>query len=183
MKFCADCGAPVELRVPAGDDRERYTCQVCGRIHYQNPKLVVGCLAEYEKRVLLCRRAIEPRLGFWTLPAGFMENGETVEEAAIRETAEEANARVEIFSLFSVVSLPHISQVYMLFRARLLGEDFGPGHETMETRLFPEQDVPWQELAFPSITHTLRRYFEDRATGVFGLHSATIRHRGHKAGP
>ena len=176
MKYCGDCGSPVELRIPAGDDRERYTCAACGTVHYQNPKLVVGCLAERGDRILLCRRAIEPRLGFWTLPAGFMENGETVEEAAIRETAEEAKARVEISSLFSVVSLPHISQVYMLFRGRLVDEGFGPGHETLEARLFGERDIPWQELAFPSIAHTLERYFEDRGRGHFRLHTATIRH-------
>lgn len=177
MKYCADCGTPVEFRIPEGDDRARYACPACGRIHYQNPKLVVGCLAEADDGILLCRRAIEPRRGFWTLPAGFMENGESVEEAAARETAEEANARVEILSLFSVVSLPHISQVYMLFRGRLLGEDFSPGHETLEVRLFREQAIPWQELAFPSIAHTLELYFEDRGRGDFELHTTTIRHR------
>ena len=177
MKYCCDCGAPVERGIPAGDDRERYLCPACGSIHYQNPKLVVGCLAERDERILLCRRAIEPRLGLWTLPAGFMENGETVEEAAVRETAEEANARVEIISLFSVVSLPHISQVYMLFRARLLDDNFAPGHETLEARLFHEADIPWQELAFPSIAHTLERYFEDRGEGRFALHTVTIRRR------
>ena len=176
MKYCANCGAPVELRIPAGDDRERYTCSACGRIHYQNPKLVVGCLAEFDDRILLCRRAIQPRLGLWTLPAGFMENGETVEEAAVRETAEEANARVEILSLFSLVSLPHISQVYLLFRGQLLDEDFGPGHETLEVRLFREQNIPWDALAFPSIAHTLERYFEDRGKGLFQVHTVTIRH-------
>ncbi len=175
MKYCGNCGAPVELRIPAGDDRERYTCSACGSIHYQNPKLVVGCVAELGDRILLCRRAIEPRLGLWTLPAGFMENGETVEEAAVRETAEEAKARVEILSLFSVVSLPHISQVYMLFRGRLLNEDFGAGHETLEVRLFLEQDIPWDDLAFPSIAHTLDRYFKDRGQGVFQLHNLTLR--------
>lgn len=175
MKYCGNCGAPVELRIPAGDDRERYICAACGSIHYQNPKLVVGCVPEFDDRILLCRRAIEPRLGLWTLPAGFMENGETVEEAAVRETAEEAKARVEILSLFSVVSLPHISQVYMLFRGRLLDEDFGAGHETLEVRLFLERDIPWDELAFPSIAHTLGRYFKDRGQGVFQLHNLTLR--------
>ncbi len=175
MKYCGDCGSPVELRIPAGDDRERYICLACGSIHYQNPKLVVGCVAEFGDRILLCRRAIEPRQGLWTLPAGFMENGETVEEAAVRETAEEAKARVEILSLFSVVSLPHISQVYMLFRGRLLDEDFGAGHETLEVRLFLERDIPWDELAFPSIAHTLDRYFEDRGKGDFQLHNLTLR--------
>ncbi len=175
MKYCGNCGAPVELRIPAGDDRQRYICSACGSIHYQNPKLVVGCVAEFGDRILLCRRAIEPRLGLWTLPAGFMENGETVEEAAVRETAEEAKARVEILSLFSVVSLPHISQVYMLFRGRLLDEDFGAGAETLEVRLFLERDIPWDELAFPSIAHTLDRYFEDRGKGSFQLHNLTLR--------
>ncbi len=180
MKYCCDCGAPVELGIPAGDDRERYLCPACGSIHYQNPKLVVGCLAEFNDQILLCRRAIEPRLGLWTVPAGFMENGETVEEAALRETAEEANARVEMLPLFSVVSLPHISQVYMLFRGRLLDQDFSAGHETLEVSLFREPDIPWEELAFPTIAYTLERYFEDRGRGVFDLHSATIRRPAHR---
>ena len=175
MKYCSACGMEVELRIPSGDDRERYTCPNCGTIHYQNPKLVVGCLAEWEDRLLLCRRAIEPRYGLWTLPAGYMENGETVEEAAVRETLEEANARVDGLSLFSVVSLPHISQVYLLFRGRLLDQDYGPGHETLEVRLFREREVPWQELAFASIAHTLQRYFEDRNEGRYRLHTATLR--------
>lgn len=175
MKYCGNCGAPVELRIPAGDDRQRYICAACGSIHYQNPKLVVGCLAELGDRILLCRRAIEPRLGFWTLPAGFMENGETVEEAAVRETAEEARARVEILSLFSVVSLPHIDQVYMLFRGRLQDDDFAPGHETLEACLFREEDIPWDELAFSSIAQTLDRYFKDRGKGFYQLHTLTIR--------
>ncbi len=175
MKYCSACGAPVELRIPSGDDRERYTCLSCGTVHYQNPKLVVGCLAEWEDRLLLCRRAIEPRHGLWTLPAGYMENGETVEEAATRETLEEANARVDDLSLFSVVSLPHISQVYLLFRGRLLDTDYGPGHETLEVRLFRQREIPWQELAFGSIAHTLQCYFEDRDDGHFRLHTATLR--------
>lgn len=175
MKYCSSCGGDLELRVPSGDNRVRYACPSCGMVHYENPKLVVGCLAEEGEGILLCRRGIEPRYGRWTLPAGFMENGETVEEAAMRETSEEANARVEIISLFSLVSLPHISQVYLLFRGRLMDGEFGAGHETLEARLFLERDIPWGELAFASIRRTLELYYEDRRRGQFGMHTGTIR--------
>ena len=174
MKYCSHCATPVERRIPEGDNRERAVCPSCGAIHYENPKLVVGCLPEQGDRILLCRRGIAPRYGLWTLPAGFMENGESVEEAAARETFEEAHARVEIISLFSLLSLPHISQVYLLFRGRILGESFGAGHETLEACLFREQDIPWEQLAFASIRHTLEFYFEDRKAGHFCMHTGTI---------
>jgi ADP-ribose pyrophosphatase YjhB (NUDIX family) len=144
-------------------------------VHYQNPKLVAGCLAEWGDQVLMCRRAIEPRHGLWTLPAGFMENGETTREAALREALEEANARVEIIELYSLYDLPHISQVYCLFRARLLDLDLHPGAESLEVRLFREEEIPWDALAFASITRTLQSYFEDRRTGRFRLRTGTIR--------
>ncbi|WP_333839650.1 NUDIX hydrolase, partial [Pelomicrobium sp.] len=127
MNFCSNCGARVEYRVPPGDTLPRYVCPACGAIHYQNPKIVVGCIPEWEDRVLLCRRAIEPRYGYWTLPAGFMENGETTFQAALRETMEEARARVELGPLYTVYNLPHVNQVYLMFRARLLDLDFRPG--------------------------------------------------------
>jgi ADP-ribose pyrophosphatase YjhB (NUDIX family) len=175
VNFCARCGAPVSLRTPPGDDRPRHVCGSCGAVHYQNPKIVAGCLAEWGDRVLLCRRAIEPRYGLWTLPAGFMESGETTQEAAMRESLEEANARVEILSLYTLLDLPHIDQVYCLFRGRLLDLEFSAGNETLETRLFSEQEIPWETLAFASIVRTLRHYFEDRLTGQFPLRTGTIR--------
>ncbi len=174
MNFCSHCGAPVALRIPPGDDRPRYVCDACGSIHYQNPKVVAGCLAEWAEGVLLCRRAIEPRRGLWTLPAGFMENGETTRQAAQRETLEEARARVEIVSLYSVFDLPHISQVYLLFRGRLLAQDFGPGPESLEVGVFNEQEIPWDRLAFASIRQTLKCYFADRRRGSFALHTGVI---------
>ena len=131
MKFCSACGsARIELRVPEGDTLPRHVCADCGTIHYQNPKVVIGCLPEWDERILLCKRAIEPRYGLWTLPAGFLENGETLMNGAMRETLEEAHARVELGDLYTVISLPQINQVYMMFRARLLDLGFGPGSES-----------------------------------------------------
>ncbi len=167
MKFCSHCGSPrIELRVPEGDNLPRFVCAACGTIHYQNPKIVVGCLPEWEGRVLLCKRAIEPRYGLWTLPAGFLENGETIVAGALRETEEEAHARVEPLDLYTVISLPQINQVYMMFRARLLDLKFGPGSESLEVKLVDEADVPWESLAFRTITRTLRNYFLDRKQGA-----------------
>lgn len=167
-RFCQQCGAgKIELIVPHGDDRERHVCGDCGHIHYLNPKVVVGTLPVWEDQVLLCKRAIEPRYGKWTLPAGFMEEGETLEEGAIRETLEEAQARVAIDSVYVTLSLPQISQVYMLFRARLLDLDFGPGSESLEVRLFDEAEIPWGEIAFRTISVTLKQYFADRRTGTY----------------
>jgi ADP-ribose pyrophosphatase YjhB (NUDIX family) len=168
IKFCSACGSGrIALRVPDGDNLPRYVCGACGAIHYQNPKVVVGCLPEWEDRVLLCRRAIEPRRGLWTLPAGFLENGETVAAGAVRETLEEASARVELGELYTMISLPQISQIYMMFRARLMDLDFGPGPESLEVRLFREDEIPWEEMAFRTIGRTLRNYFLDRKLGAF----------------
>ena len=175
MKFCSHCGAPVNLRIPPGDNLPRFICDQCRTIHYQNPKLVVGCIPEWDDRVLLCRRAIEPRYGLWTLPAGFMENGETTLEAAARETREEANAAVEIGSLFSLYNLPHINQVYLIFRSRLLALEHQPGAESLETALFEEARIPWEELAFPVVRFTLEHYFADRRAGRFDLHIGELR--------
>lgn len=174
MNFCSNCGAPVTVAVPDGDSRPRHVCPVCGSIHYQNPKVVVGCIPEWEDRILLCRRAIEPRYGLWTLPAGFMENGETLQQGAARETLEEANARVDVGALYSLFNLPHISQVYALFRSRLLDLDFGPGHESLEVVLMREDEIPWEDLAFPVIHESLRLYFRDRARGHFPLRCGDI---------
>ena len=161
--------------MPEGDNRERHVCDVCGEIHYQNPKVVTGCIPEWEDRILLCKRAIEPRHGLWTVPAGFMENGETLEEGAARETLEEANARVRMKQLYTTFSLPHIDQIYMLFRGELLDLDFSPGEESLEVALFTEQEIPWEELAFPVIAETLRLYFKDRRDGVFKPRVGDIR--------
>ena len=174
MKYCSQCGAQLEFKVPEGDDRPRFICPECASIHYQNPKMVVGCIPVWEDRILLCRRAIEPRYGLWTLPAGFMENGETSQEGAARETLEEANARVAVGPLYSLFNLPHIDQVYMLFRGRLLDLDFHPGEESLEVRLFGESEIPWDALAFPVVTETLGLYFRDRAAGHANLRVGDI---------
>lgn len=177
MNFCNHCGNRVELRTPDGDHLPRHVCPACGTIHYQNPKMVVGCIPEWEDKVLLCRRAIEPRYGLWTLPAGFMENGETTAEGAARETWEEAGARIRIGGLYTLFNLPHINQVYLMFRATLLDLDFAPGIESLETRLFTEAEIPWDELAFKTVHATLKQYFEDRRNGDFDFHFGDIRSR------
>jgi ADP-ribose pyrophosphatase YjhB (NUDIX family) len=163
--------------VPPGDDRERFVCDACGTIHYQNPKIVTGCLPIYEGRVLLCKRAIRPRSGLWTLPAGFLENGETTVEGAIRETREEACAEVSVHGLYTVFNLPHISQIYMFFRADLTNLDFSAGPESADVRLFEESQIPWDELAFPVIRDTLRHYFNDRPAGDFPVRVGDIRYK------
>lgn len=174
MNFCSQCGAPVALRVPAGDSVPRHVCNACHTIHYQNPKMVVGCLPVWEDKILLCRRAIEPRYGLWTLPAGFMENGETTAQGAMRETLEEANARVKLEGLYTLINLPHISQVYMMFRGTLLDLDFSPGIESLEVALFREEDIPWNELAFTTIRDTLKHFFLDRKSGKYHFHEGDI---------
>ncbi len=178
MNYCSHCGsADIALRIPEGDNRPRYVCAVCGTIYYQNPKIVVGCLPDWQGRVLLCRRAIEPRHGLWTLPAGFLENAETLAAGAERETLEEAQARVGLGEMYTVINLPHVSQIYMMFRATLLDRDFGPGPESLEVRLFDEEEIPWERLAFRTIARTLRNYFLDRKSGVFPLRLSTIDRR------
>ena len=174
MNYCSLCGTRVELRIPEGDTLPRYVCTACGIIHYQNPKIVVGCIPEWEDKILLCLRAIEPRHGLWTLPAGFMENAETLAQGAERETLEEANARVAIGNLYSIYNLPHIDQVHVLFRARLLDLDFKPGIESLDVRLFSEIEIPWDALAFRVIREPLKRYFEERRQGKLGFHMETI---------
>ena len=177
MKFCSNCGAAVALRIPEGDHLPRYVCEACGTIHYRNPRLVVGCVPDHEGQILLCRRAIEPRRGYWTVPAGFMENGETLQEAAARETREEALAEVEIGSLLSVVHVLHAEQVHVFFRATLPEAHFGAGVESLEVKLVTPEDIPWSDIAFPSTDFTLRRYLEDGASGNNAHHFATIDRR------
>lgn len=175
MKFCSRCGsAEMIWRVPDGDNRPRHVCDGCGEIFYENPKIVAGCIPVWGDQVLLCKRAIEPRFGWWTLPAGFMENAETTAEAAARETWEEARAAVNVGALYALFNLPQINQVYMMFLAELPELDFGPGVESLECRLFHESEIPWTELAFPTITHTLRYFFEDRRKGSYELHIGDI---------
>ena len=183
MKFCSQCGAPVQLRVPENDTLPRYVCSACHCIHYQNPKLIVGCIPEWDGRVLLCRRAIEPRHGFWTVPAGFMENGETTWQGAARETLEEANARVETGQLYALYNIPHISQVYILFRAQLRDLDFSAGAETLEVQLFSEADIPWGQIAFATVRNTLTHYFSDRKAGEYKFHMGTIEQSARATGP
>jgi ADP-ribose pyrophosphatase YjhB (NUDIX family) len=174
MKFCSNCGVTVVHKIPEGDSLPRYVCDACNTIHYQNPRMIVGCVPVWDDRVLLCKRAIEPRYGLWTVPAGFMENGETLAAGAARETLEEACARVDIVSLYAVYSIPHINQVYLLFRAQLLDLDFKAGAETLEARLFREDEIPWDQIAFATVRNTLTHYFADYARQHFGMHVGTI---------
>ena len=174
MKFCSHCGHSVVFEIPAGDDRPRHLCRDCGAIHYVNPRVIVGTLPYLGDQVLLCKRAIEPRHGLWTLPAGFMENGESSEQGALRESWEEARANLRVDELFSVYDIPHINQVYLIYRGELTDTDFGPGPESLEVALFDEKDIPWEEMAFPVMTQTLQHYFRDRQEGSFGLHRGVI---------
>ncbi len=179
ISFCRDCGEKVFLGIPENDNRERYICSSCELIHYQNPNIVAGVLPIYQRKtsedqILLCKRAIEPRYGYWTLPAGFMENGESIEEAAFRESEEEANLRLENSQLYLIMSLPHINQVYMIFKADIVGGEFSPGVESLETELFSENTIPWDEIAFPIMTKTLQCYFEDRKKDHYPLHNLTF---------
>ena len=174
FKHCKACGAAVRYLVPADDNRERAVCTVCANVHYENPLNVVGTLPVWGDQVLLCRRNIEPRYGFWTLPAGFMEMGETAAEGALRETVEEAGARVEMQGLYTVLNVVRVGQLHLFYRARLLDTDFAPGPESIEAKLFAEVDVPWDELAFRTVRETLLRYFDDRKRGQFDVHCADI---------
>jgi ADP-ribose pyrophosphatase YjhB (NUDIX family) len=174
MKFCASCGAAVVRRVPPGDTLPRWVCDACGEVHYQNPKLVVGTVPEHAGRLLLCRRAIEPRYGFWTLPAGFMENDETAGQAALRETLEEAGAAVELGAPFTLISVPRVNQVHLFYLARLGVLEFKPGEETLEVALFDEAAIPWKDIAFRTVATTLRLWFADRARGAFDFHAEDI---------
>jgi ADP-ribose pyrophosphatase YjhB (NUDIX family) len=174
MKFCSSCAQPVVRQIPEGDSRLRAVCPACGTIHYENPKLVVGTIPVWGDQVLLCRRAIEPRHGYWTLPAGFMENGESVAEGATRETLEEADARIDDLELFTMYSISYVDQVHVYYRARLLDLDFGPGTESLEVSLFREDEIPWDDLAFRTVQMTLREFFADRKAGHFKVHTGSL---------
>jgi ADP-ribose pyrophosphatase YjhB (NUDIX family) len=182
MKFCSECAHPVVLAIPEGDNRPRHVCTHCGTIHYENPKMVIGSIPVWDRggelKVLLCKRAIEPRHGYWTLPAGFMENAETTAEAAVRETEEEAGAHIELGQLFTLLNVAHVHQVHLFYLARLQDLDFAPGIESLDVRMFAEHEIPWADLAFPTIRTTLELFFADRvkvkAGGSWGVHTADI---------
>lgn len=177
MKYCSQCASPVTLRVPPDDNRERFVCDNCHFIHYDNPRVIVGVLPTWGDEVLLCKRAIEPRKGYWTIPAGFLENGETAAEGAARETWEEAQAKVGPSELYCLFDLPYIHQIYMFFKAELTEPSFGAGPESLEVELFKEADIPWEDLAFPVVTSTLQYYFKDRVEGVFPMRNEALRWR------
>lgn len=184
MKFCSNCAAPIEIKIPADDTRARHVCTQCGTIHYQNPKMVVGTIPVWDLdgdlKILLCKRAIEPRRGYWTLPAGFMENKETSSDAAQRETIEEAGAHIEVHELFSLLNVPHVDQVHLFYRATLLDMNFSAGSESLDVRLFAEHEIPWDEIAFPTVGSTLRFFFEDLRASRSGAEQAkTERFRLH----
>jgi ADP-ribose pyrophosphatase YjhB (NUDIX family) len=175
MNYCSHCGAKITTVIPPGDDRPRHFCTACGTIHYENPKMVVGCIPEWQDRVLLCRRAIQPRHGKWTLPAGYLENGERVAEGAKRELFEEACARSVAVVPYALYDLTFVNQMYLFFRAPLAGAEFAAGKESLDVRLFDEEQIPWGELAFQVVSETLKRYFEDRRAGTFTFHTGQIR--------
>ena len=177
MKFCTSCGDTVILQIPIGDDRERFVCTSCELIHYSNPRVIVGCVPVYEGKVLLCKRAIEPRKNYWTLPAGFMENGETTLQGAARETWEEACARVSNLDLYRIFDVPYINQVYMFYRCDLDNGEYGVGPESLETDLYEEQDIPWDQIAFPIVAETLREFFADSPSGEFPVRVSAIEYR------
>ncbi|MFT4686359.1 MAG: ADP-ribose pyrophosphatase YjhB (NUDIX family) [Neolewinella sp.] len=171
MNFCSNCGSKIiGLIIPEGDNRERFVCNNCTTIHYQNPNIVAGCLPVWEDRVLLCRRAIEPRHGLWNIPSGYLENGESVEDGALREVWEEAAAKVKIDYLITLYNLPKINQIYLQFVGELVDGEFGVGEESLECALFTEKSIPWEEMAFTSSTFTLRRHFENLRAGRKLLH-------------
>lgn len=174
MKFCPECGAPVLWSVPDGDHFFRHVCTACATVHYSNPKLVVGAVACWQNRVLLCQRAIEPRRGFWTLPAGFMENQETTAQAAVRETLEEACAHITPEGLFALINIPRISQVHLVYRAQLTTLEYAPGQESLAVGLFEEEKIPWDALAFQTTSIALRHFFADQKRGCFGFYSENL---------
>lgn len=175
IRHCRQCGTAVNYRVPDdGDTKERAVCPSCATIHYENPLNVVGTVPHWGDRILLCKRNIEPRWGKWTLPAGFMELNETTSEGAARETLEEAGAQFELQGLFTLLNVARAGQVHLFYRARLTSDQFAPGHETIEARLFSEDEIPWDEIAFRTVKETLERYFADRRNGAFGVHTVDI---------
>lgn len=174
MKFCSHCGHPVERRTPPGDHLPRYVCPQCERIHYQNPKVIAGCIPAWGNKVILCRRAIEPRLGYWTFPAGYLELGETSAEGAAREALEETAVEVEVGDLLAVINVPHISQIYMVHYGQARSIDHHATLESSETALVSEAEIPWKQIAFPTIYLGLKFYFDDRKTGRKTVHSMDV---------
>lgn len=174
IRYCPYCGTQSQWRTPDGDTLPRHCCDACGHIQYMNPKPVMGTLPFWEDKVLLCRRAIEPRHGFWTLPAGFMENLETTAQAAQRETDEEAGLQIELLDLYTLISVPHVSQIHGFYLARMRSTDMNPGPETLEARLFSEADIPWEHIAFRTVSLTLRHYFADRASNHYPFRSLAV---------
>jgi ADP-ribose pyrophosphatase YjhB (NUDIX family) len=175
MKYCSECGSgQIDLAIPGGDDRHRHVCPDCGSIHYTNPRIVAGVLPVWQDRILLCKRSIEPRSGYWTLPAGFLENGETLQQGAERETREEAMAQVDIHDIYTIFNLTHINQVYIFFRGSLIDGGYGAGDESADAGLFAAEEIPWDELAFPTIREALRFYLGDREHGDFPVRTRDI---------
>ncbi len=175
IQHCKQCGTKVVYRLPDdGDTKERAVCPACNTVHYENPLNVVGTVPYFGDKVLLCKRNIEPRWGKWTLPAGFMELNETTSEGAARETVEEAGAQFEMLGLFTLLNVARVGQVHLFYRARLLSDQFDPGTETLEARLFAEDEIPWDEIAFRTVKETLERYFADRRSGAFAIHAIDI---------
>ena len=181
MKFCTSCGSSVTLIIPEGDDRERFVCSSCELIHYTNPRVIVGCVPVYGDRVLLCKRAIEPRKGYWTLPAGFMENGETTLQGAARETWEEAEAKVSNLELYRVFDVPYINQVYMFYRCDVDDGRFGVGPESLECGLYTENEIPWDDIAFPVVYEALKEFFADSREGHYPIRVSAIEYRSRRA--
>ena len=174
MKFCSECGKTVTWRIPSGEDRKRHVCNSCDTIHYQNPRVITGCLPIYQDKILLCKRAIEPRLGLWTSPAGFLENGETSEEGAIRESWEEARTNLRINHLYTLFNLPHVNQLYFFYHATMTDMKFSAGPESLTVALFRENEIPWDSLAFAVVERTLQYYFNDKKTGDFMFRTEVI---------
>ena len=176
MRYCSKCGSDqIDFKVPVDDNIKRYICSACDSIFYTNPNLIVGTICVKEDQILLCKRNIEPRFGLWTLPAGFMENSETLQEGALRETKEETQASPKIIAPYSAFSLTHISQVHFFYLAELGDESFGPTSESSEVELFGEKDIPWDQIAFPTVTKTLKYYFEDKKKGDFPFREEALK--------
>lgn len=174
MNFCSECGEKVSFIIPEGDNRQRHVCLSCKTIHYENPKIVTGCIAQWQDKILMCKRAIEPKHGLWTLPAGFMENAETNMQGAARETAEEANAELENMTLFCVFSISHINQIYTMFLGDLVDGLASAGEESLEVALLTEEEMPWDKIAFHVVNETLKLYYQDKKQGDFKMHYGDI---------
>ncbi len=177
MKYCSDCGAAVEHKIPPGDHLPRAVCPACRTVHYHNPKVIVGCIPEWGEQILMCKRAIEPRLGLWTFPAGFLEQHESSGQGAAREALEESRAIVTIGELFVVINVPYVSQVYMVHRAKLTAPQFGPTSESSEVVLMREDEIPWERIAFPTIWHSLKFFYADRKAGCENFHTLDLIHK------